>query len=177
MRQTFCGFRRTAINVVDSLAQEALVDTFATPVPGCRVELHPDRERVLVLVDGELDLAAVAAVGHELETLREAGWSQLELDLSAVGFMDLAGVRLLLGAFERADAAGGLFLIAAASPQVRRILELTGNAHVLAGCAAAVGVTMKYGRRMWPGSAPSKMQARTTTNCGTCADDHPWEAR
>jgi hypothetical protein len=47
--------------------------------------------------------------------------------------MDLAGVRGLLGAFEQADAASGLFLIAAASPQVRRILELTGNAHVLAG--------------------------------------------
>ena len=169
MRQTFCGFRRTAINVVDSLAQEALVDTFATPVPGCRVELHPDRERVLVLVDGELDLAAVAAVGHELETLREAGWSQLVLDLSAVGFMDLAGVRLLLGAFERADAAGGLFLVAAASPQVRRILELTGNAHVLAGCAAAVGVDDEV--------RPPDMAGKRAVEEAGADDDQLWDTR
>jgi anti-sigma B factor antagonist len=107
--------------------------------PGCGVELHPDRERVLVLVDGELDLAAVAEVGNELETLRRAGWRQLVLDLSAVSFMDLAGLRLLLGAFERADAAGDLFLIAAASPQVSRVLELTGNAHMLSDIGGVDG--------------------------------------
>lgn len=168
MRQAFCGFRRTAINVVDSLAQEALVDTNAAPVPGCRIELHPDRERVLVLVDGELDLAAAAAVGHELETLREAGWSQLVLDLSEVGFMDLAGVRLLLGAFERADAAGDLFLIAAASPQVRRILELTGNAHVLAGCVA-VGVDDEV-------RPPDMAGTRAIEDAGA-DDDQLWDTR
>jgi anti-sigma B factor antagonist len=144
-----------------------LVDTFATPVLGCRVELHPDRERVLVLVDGELDLATVAAVGNELETLREAGWRQLVLDLSAVNFMDLAGVRLLLGGFERADAAGGLFLISAASPQVRRILELTGNAHVLAG--GIVGAE----KGMWPTDTAREHMVDE----GRADDDHSWEAR
>ncbi len=85
-------------------------------------------------------------------------------------------MRLLLGAFEQADRAGSLFMIRAASPQVRRILELTGNAHVLAGCARRRS-SDAYGRRTWPGRAPSKMEARTTTNRGTRADDHPWEAR
>jgi len=144
------------------------VDTLATPVPGCRVELHPDRERVLVLVDGELDLAAVAAVGHELETLREAGWSQVVLDLSAVGFMDLAGMRLLLGAFEQADRAGSLFMIRAASPQVRRILELTGNAHVLAGCAA-VGVDDDV--------SPPDMAGTRTVEDGSADEDQLWDTR
>jgi len=143
------------------------VDTFATPVPGCRVELHPDRERVLVFVDGEVDLAAVAAVGHELETLREAGWSQMVLDLSAVSFMDLAGVRLLLGAFEQADAAGGLFLIATASPQVRRILELTGNAHVLAGCAVGVDSDI----------CPPDMAGTRAAEEAGADDDQSWDMR
>jgi len=143
------------------------VDTFATPVPGCRVELHPDRERVLVLVNGELDLAAVAAVGHELETLREAGWRQMVLDLGAVSFMDLAGVRLLLGAFEQADAAGSLFTIAAASPQVRRILELTGNAHVLAGSGGGAE----------EGVRPTDTARESPVDEGRVDDDHSWEAR
>jgi anti-sigma B factor antagonist len=110
-----------------------LVDTLFAPVPGCRIELRPDRERVLVLLDGDLDLAAVESVDRELEGLRSAGWRQIVVDLGAVGFMDLAGVRLLLGAFEQADRAGSLFAVVAASPQVCRILELTGNAHVLGG--------------------------------------------
>jgi anti-sigma B factor antagonist len=109
------------------------VDTLFSPVPGCRIELRPDRERVLVLLDGELDLAAVESVDRELEGLRSAGWRQVVFDLSAVSFMDLAGVRLLLGAFELADRAGSLFLLVAASPQVCRILELTGNDHMLGG--------------------------------------------
>jgi anti-sigma B factor antagonist len=144
-----------------------LVDTSAVPVPGCRVELHPDRERVLVLVDGELDLATVATVAHELETLREAGWRQVVLDLGAVGFMDLAGVRLLLGAFEQADAAGDLFLIAAASPQVRRILELTGNAHVLGGGAGGEQ----------EGVCSPDTARRRTGGEGHADDDHSWDAR
>jgi anti-sigma B factor antagonist len=145
-----------------------LVDMSAMPVVGCRVELHPDRERLFVLLDGELDLAATATVGRELETLREAGWRQMVLDLSAVGFMDLAGVRLLLGAFEQADAAGGLFLIAAASPQVRRILELTGNAHVLSGTGAG-----EADRGLYPaGVAPRRAVEGAGAN-----DDRPWEAR
>jgi anti-sigma B factor antagonist len=111
------------------------VDTLLSPVPGCCVELRPDRERVLVLLDGELDLSMVESIDHELEGLRSAGWRQVVLDLSAVSFMDLAGVRLLLGAFEQADRAGSLFTVAAASKQVCRILELTGNDHVLGGTA------------------------------------------
>lgn len=107
------------------------METSVSSVPGCRIELRPDRERVLVLLDGELDLAVVECVRLEFEALHSAGWQQIELDLSEVSFMDLAGVRLLLGAFEQSDRAGSLFMIVAASLQVRRILELTGNAHVL----------------------------------------------
>jgi anti-sigma B factor antagonist len=143
------GGRRT---FVDPSFQEALVDTSTVPVAGCRVELHPDRERVLVLLEGELDLATVVTVGRELETLRDAGWRQMVLDLSMVTFMDLAGVRLLLGAFEQADAAGGLFMIATASPQVRRILELTGNAHVLSNTSRTGAGESDWG--IHPADAP-----------------------
>lgn len=168
MRQTFCGFRRTAINVVDSLAQEAVVDASVSPVPGCSIELRPERERLLMLLDGELDLAALESVSNELETLRSLGWCQVVLDLSAVGFMDLAGMRLLLGAFEQADRAGSLFMIRAASPQVRRILELTGNAHVLAGCAA-VGVDDDV--------SPPDMAGTRTVEDGSADEDQLWDTR
>jgi anti-sigma B factor antagonist len=167
VRQTFCGFRRTAINVVDSLAQEAVVDASVSPVPGCSIELRPERERLLMLLDGELDLAALESVSNELETLRSVGWCQVVLDLSAVSFMDLAGMRLLLGAFEQADRAGSLFMIRAASPQVRRILELTGNAHVLAGCAVGVDDQVR---------APDMAGTRAVEDAGA-DDDQSWDTR
>jgi anti-anti-sigma factor len=127
-----------AIHVDRPVGQEAVVDTSVSPVLGCRIEMRPDRERVQVLLDGELDLATVESIGAELEALRVAGWQQVVLDLGGVSFMDVAGVRLLLGAFEQSDQVGERFEIVAASPQVVRILELTGNAHVLAHASVPI---------------------------------------
>jgi anti-sigma B factor antagonist len=169
VRQTFCGYRRAAVIVVDSLAQEAVVNASVSPVPGCSIELRPERERVLILLDGELDLATVESVRHELETLRSVGWRQVVLDLGAVGFMDLAGVRLLLGAFEQADQAGSLFMIRAASPQVHRILELTGNVHVLAGCAIGVDEDVRV--------HPPEMAGMRAVEDAGADGDQSWDER
>ena len=97
----------------------------------CHVELRPDRERLYVVIRGELDLASVGPVRRELNTLRLAGWHEISVDLSELEFMDVSGMRLLLGAFEESDRAGALFTIFAASPAVRRVLELTGCTHLL----------------------------------------------
>lgn len=146
------------------------MDALVSPVPGCSIELRPERERVLMLLGGELDLAAVESVHYELETLRSVGWRQVVLDLGAVSFMDLAGMRLLLGAFEQADRAGSLFMIRAASPQARRILELTGNAHVLAGCAIDDEI------RVRPADIAGTRAVEAVED-GSADDDQSWDTR
>lgn len=101
------------------------------PVGGCHVEMRPDRERILVLLHGELDLVTVEQVGAQLDELLSAGWRELTVNLAAVTFMDVAGVRLLLGLHERSDHVRLAFRVVCASPQVARILGLTRNSHLL----------------------------------------------
>jgi anti-anti-sigma factor len=102
------------------------------PFGGCRLEMRPDRDRIVVLLRGELDLVNVEYVGAQLEELLLAGWRDMTVNLSAVSFMDVSGVRLLLGLHERSDRAGLAFSAVSASPQVVRILEMTSNLHLLA---------------------------------------------
>jgi anti-sigma B factor antagonist len=105
------------------------------PVPfgGCHLEMRPDRDRIVVLLHGELDLVNVEHVSAQLEELLRAGWRDMTLNLADVTFMDVSGVRLLLGLHERSDRVGLAFSIVSATPQAVRILELTSNAQLLGG--------------------------------------------
>ena len=92
------------------------------------VDVHPDRSRVVVVASGELDLATVGHVERELADLRNAGFSDIVLDLRAVSFMDSTGLRLLLGQARTAQDDGYRFRLVDGPPNVRRVFEITGTA-------------------------------------------------
>jgi len=80
----------------------------------------------VVKVAGELDLETHEQLAERL--VREAGEGALVVDLSACEFIDSSGIRALLLGMQ---AAGGeddtsRFALAGPSPQVLRILEMTG---------------------------------------------------
>jgi len=81
-------------------------------------------------VEGELDLSSVTvlerAVDDALVGAKDSG--VVELDLGGVSFMDSTGLRGLLAARQRANAAGRELRVVAAAPAVRRVLELTHTA-------------------------------------------------
>ena len=83
-----------------------------------------------VALEGELDLSSVAvlerAVDDAVASAKRSG--TVELDLEGVSFMDSAGLRGLLSARQRADAAGRWLRVVAATPAVWRVLELTRTA-------------------------------------------------
>jgi anti-sigma B factor antagonist len=89
--------------------------------------------RVLVVVTGDLDYthheALEAAVEHEMG--RTTGPLDLVVDLTAVPYCDSCGMRVLLGAAQRIDAAGGSFGLRGVRGQVSRALRLTGLDRVL----------------------------------------------
>lgn len=91
-------------------------DTFAVTVA------HQPAQTV-VAVAGEMDLAtcpevaAAAARRGRLDTLR--------LELSAMPFMDPAGLNLLLGPRSRMQERGGRLVLADLQAQPRHVLELT----------------------------------------------------
>ncbi|MFE9426373.1 STAS domain-containing protein [Kitasatospora sp. NPDC006697] len=102
------------------------------PADGLTVELSYPRERTAVcLLAGELDVETLAPAEEALEQLVAAGPQVLVVDLERVGFCDSSGLNLLLKARLAATAAGSDFRVAAPSPMVRRVLELTGANTVL----------------------------------------------
>ncbi|WP_354638034.1 STAS domain-containing protein [Kitasatospora camelliae] len=56
----------------------------------------------------------------------------VELDLPAVTFCDSAGLRVMLGARERAASAGTSLRIRAAGPRIRHLLDITETRRLLA---------------------------------------------
>jgi anti-sigma B factor antagonist len=95
---------------------EAIPEPFA-------VETRPDRERVLVIPRGELDLLTVDAVARELDDLVASGFQQIVIDLRQVSFMDSTGLRLVLRHARRDDARVTVIDGPAA---VSRVFDLTG---------------------------------------------------
>lgn len=85
-----------------------------------------DQETAVVTVGGELDLDTANLVHHHLANQMRHGRRYLVLDLSALDFMDSTGLNVLIRATrETRHVRGGLHL-AAPTPVVRRLLDLTG---------------------------------------------------
>jgi anti-sigma B factor antagonist len=96
------------------------------PLPG-QVELTiaGDRQRHVLHVAGEVDLATVAALRHAIEQLVRSAEGSAVIDLSGVAFMDCQGIAALFEAARRAHAAG-IGLSAVASLACERLIDLTG---------------------------------------------------
>jgi anti-anti-sigma factor len=87
------------------------------------------RDVACVTVAGELDMVSVGVLEHAVaDALADPADTAVELDLAGVSFMDSTGLRALLSARRRADAAGRRLRVVGAGPAVRRVLHLTRTA-------------------------------------------------
>jgi anti-sigma B factor antagonist len=91
-----------------------------------RVDVSRSDGRVLVAVDGELDLATAPQLREALATAPEEGETEIILDLTRLEFIDSTGLSVLVMAFTRTRAAGGSIVLRNPSQSVMRILEITG---------------------------------------------------
>ncbi len=90
-----------------------------------RIDVEPERESVRVAPVGELDIATVEKLRAEVERLREAGFTDLVLDLRGVRFLDSTGLRLVLELDAAARQASQELTIIRGSAVVQRIFEVT----------------------------------------------------
>lgn len=91
-------------------------------------EVIPERDRVRVAPNGELDIATTPRLEASVRELREAGFDHIILDLGQLSFIDCAGLRPIL-ALDAAARADWLRLqLLPGPPGVQRILEITGRA-------------------------------------------------
>jgi len=85
----------------------------------------------LISVRGELDLATAPELSELTTRLLEQGDSRLVYDLSGLTFCDSTGLTVFVRAKNRIDELGGRLSLAAPSPIVHRVLDVSGLLQVL----------------------------------------------
>jgi anti-sigma B factor antagonist len=82
-------------------------------------------EPTLVVLRGDLDLATAPELRECLVKVIDEG-ARVVVDLEAVGFLDSAGLGILVGGLKRARTRGGELELVCTSKDVLKPLEITG---------------------------------------------------
>jgi anti-anti-sigma factor len=90
------------------------------------VEEHNQGSASVLAVTGELDLRTSPELEERLARVFSTGAELVILDLRQIEFMDSTGLRVLLGAHQRAQESGRRFALVRGADQVERVLTLTG---------------------------------------------------
>jgi anti-sigma B factor antagonist len=92
---------------------------------GLTVDVDPDRERVVVMPAGEIDVATIGRLRDQVQELLDAGFGALVLDLRRVDFLDSTGLRYVLE-LARMGRDGLDFAVIPGPPAVQRVFEVAG---------------------------------------------------
>ncbi len=99
--------------------------------PTFRCDVEPERDRVRVVLTGELDLATVEPLEREVDSLLGSGFRWIVLDLRGLTFLDSSGLRYLLTLADGARNDGFRLELIQGGDSVRRLFELTGTQDAL----------------------------------------------
>lgn len=91
-----------------------------------RLDVAPLEDGCRLVLAGEFDLAAIEPVHDALERALADRPATLEIDLSALTFMDSSGLRALLEARDRAAAEDVALRLRRGPQEVQRVFALTG---------------------------------------------------
>jgi anti-anti-sigma factor len=80
---------------------------------------------------GELDIAGAPGLEHSLLHALESSVPSIVLDLTAVDFIDRAGLQVLVWAARRSREDGDRLRIDCESPAVRQLIDVTGSGRQL----------------------------------------------
>ncbi|WP_246131033.1 STAS domain-containing protein [Cellulomonas aerilata] len=83
------------------------------------------RDRVVIALAGEIDIANAGYLRAELAYLLEAGQTDVVVDLTHVVSISSSGLGVLVGALKRLRSVGGRLVLVAASDSLLRILRIT----------------------------------------------------
>ncbi len=87
------------------------------------VAVHENERSTVLSLDGELDLASAVHLDAVLSRVASAT-GQIVIDLERLRFIDVAGLRALLAASERAEREGRRLALINVGPPVQRLLAL-----------------------------------------------------
>ena len=91
----------------------------------------PGGSGTIVRIDGEIDVCVADRVQQLLLRIMHMHGPRLQLDLSAVSFIDCAGLRAAMLTLRHAELHGWSMHLIAASAMTRKMITLTGMEGVL----------------------------------------------
>ncbi len=91
-----------------------------------QIESRQESDRVVITMDGELDMANAPALQAAIESDELASPKAVVLDLQGLTFLDSTGLRVILAARELCWRRGQEFAVTPGSAQVQRLLSVTG---------------------------------------------------
>lgn len=85
-------------------------------------------QALIVTIDGELDLHTAPPFKEYMDKLfrEQDSVKHLVLDVGKVSFIDSSGLGVILGRYRVIQGRGGKLLFVNSSPQIKRVLELSG---------------------------------------------------
>jgi anti-sigma B factor antagonist len=89
------------------------------------IEVSRNGDRVVVRLQGELDLASVPMLESEMENATLDDPATVVLDLSGLEFIDSTGLRAILSLDKRYTESGQTFALVRGSQQVQRLMNMT----------------------------------------------------
>ena len=89
------------------------------------IGVSSEGERVVLRLDGELDLASVPALEQAVEEAPLDGATEVVLDLRGLEFIDSTGLRAILLQDKRSAERGQAFALVRGSEQVQRLMNMT----------------------------------------------------
>lgn len=95
---------------------------------GVKVHIRRQGDKLIVRLDGDLDLHAAAAFRESVDEQWSASprLRHLVVDLGGVGFIDSSGLGALLGRWRSVQGRGGRLVAVGVRPRVRKLLEMAG---------------------------------------------------
>lgn len=93
---------------------------------------------LFVRLTGEIDLAVADSLRESLENEldQNPGIKNLVVNLKQVAYIDSSGLGVLLGRYKRVNREGGKMFIVGASPQVRKIVDMSGLFNIMQECTS-----------------------------------------
>jgi anti-sigma B factor antagonist len=89
------------------------------------IDVRSEGERVVLRLDGELDLASVPTLERAVEDSMLDSVAEIVLDLRALEFIDSTGLRAILLQDKRSTERGQTFALVRGSEQVQRLMNMT----------------------------------------------------
>lgn len=90
-----------------------------------RIDTVTNSDRVVVLVQGDVDAATSPQLRAVVDAMVAEGVTDLELDLSELGFLDSTGIGVIAHTVRSLQGGGGTLTLRNVSSMVRRLLYVT----------------------------------------------------